>query len=293
MDDKYIFLQIIEQTHTSTAYEVMCKKTKRHLSIRRFVMPTDDSRGEWVEAFFSIMTQLARVQHHHVSCLIEADIDEDGAYLITDYTPTSKLYKKFASGMGIEMFKTFVSHGLCALSALHEKSLIHGRLSYSSFELQHNKDKSEDFILKDFGVRRIEPFTKKRKRTNEVPTNLVFASPEHFAHESLDAQTDLYMFGQLCYVLLAGFHPIAGLPVKQAEQMHSKHSYPRLDAYFPDFPTEIVDWIESLTQPKKSLRPASAEEALLKFYEIAPKPVSGILPKPVKLAVKPVRKVQS
>lgn len=273
MDDKYTFLRIVEQTSTSSVYEVMCKSTKRHLSIRRFYAPVDGCVQEWKQAFYSIMSQLARVQHTNVSQIIEADIDADGAYMITDYASCSKLHIKYSGGMQIEDFQTFVSHGLCALSALHEKQLIHGRIGYDSFELQHLREGHENFLLKDYGIRKIAPFTEGKKRTNEMPSNPVFSAPEHFENGFLDEKTDLYMFGQLCYVMLAGFHPIAGKTVAQAREMHLNHSYPMLSDYLSNIPSAIVNWIERLTQPNAEDRPESAEAALIQFYQIAPKPV--------------------
>ena len=95
------------------------------------------------------MNQLSAVNHPNVVPVIEAKLDEDGAYMVTEYHPTQKLVEAFPEGMDIETFLVFVDHSLGAFRALHDAEIVHGRLSYDSFLISFLPDNHFKFTLKD------------------------------------------------------------------------------------------------------------------------------------------------
>ena len=103
----------------------------------------------------------------------------------------------------------------------------------------------------------------------QLPTNPIFIAPELFETGIVDERTDLYMLGQLYYILLTGCHPISGKDVDSAAIMHFNHDYKSVAEQNPEIPRYISDWVDNLTQPEQAKRPASVQDAidLLKAFK--------------------------
>lgn len=270
MDQRFEFLRLIGKGSTGGVYEAVCKQTKRKFAIRRFYSDDGEYRKGWEDEFLSIMEHLAEINHPNVVPVIEAALDEDGAYMISEYFPSALLSEKFPDKMDIDSFLLFAEQGISALGALHSVGVVHGRLGYDSFIISRLPNGHMKFVLKDYGLRRIAPMIQGIDPSTRLPTDPVFIAPELFSTGIVEPQTDLYMFGQLCYILLAGYHPMAGKDIDTVAIMHFEHSYKNLYEQDPNIPGAISKWVDYLTQPDAENRPESAVDALaaLKQYQL-------------------------
>lgn len=285
MDDRFDIVRLIGKGATGGVYEAICKKTGKRYSIRRFYDEDGNYRSGWEDEFLAVMQQLAQINHPNVLPVIEADLDEDGAYLISDYHPTAVLHRKYKLGMPLETFYRFVKDGLSALIALHDANIVHGRIHYASFMVCHSKNNEEFYVLKDYGLRRIAPLIQGIDPADTLPTHPVFITPEHFDDGYIDDRSDLYMFGQLCYFLLLGHHPIAQLSLEEAAEMHLSRNYPAVHHYRSEIPQPISDWVSWLTNVDPNNRPNNAEEAFNHFLSIlSSKEPTPTNPKPLSAA---------
>lgn len=268
MDDRFTFKHLIGKGPTGGVYKAVCKTTGTICTVRRFYPPEGEFKEGWKEEFLEIMQRLSTTQNPHITPIYEASIDEDGAYLISEYNPSLNLSQAYPAGMSMKTFMIFAKDGLSALNSLHAVGIVHGRLGYDSFIISKLANENTKFVLKEFGLRRIASMLQGIDPFELLPSNPVFLAPEHFSTGIVQSQTDLYMFGQLCYLMLAGCHPLAGNTLEDTAAMHAMHNYATVSEIDPDIPQEFSDWVDSLTHPEIDKRPQNAIEAVCQLESI-------------------------
>lgn len=268
MQERFEIIKLIGKSVTGGVYEAICKQTGKNYTIRRFFDEFGDYRSGWEEDFLAEMQQLQQIQHPNILSVIESGMDEDGAYVISEHHISTPLHRHYPEGMPLRLFYQFVKEGLYALIALHEAGIVHGRLGYASFHTKNLKNGEHCYLLKDYGLRTIAPYIQGIDPALTLPTYPVFLTPEHFNDQYIDDQTDLYMFGQLCYYLLIGDHPIKDDDLEEAARMHLEKDYPPPKHFRSAIPSCISGWVEWITNVQPSHRPSDCYEALNHFLNL-------------------------
>ena len=95
MDDRFDFIRLIGKGSTGGVYQAVCKSTDKTYSVRRFFSDDGKYRTGWEEEFLTVMEHLSSINHPNVVPVVEAALDDDGAYMVTEFYPTSKLADAF------------------------------------------------------------------------------------------------------------------------------------------------------------------------------------------------------
>jgi len=267
MSERYEITRLIGKGATGGVYQAEDTTTGETVLVRRFFSNDGcTDTAHWELQFKEVIEQLSQVNHPNVTPVIEAGFDDDGAFVTTPFAETKAIHKIYDDGMDLDTFFVCARQLLEAIAALHAARLVHGNIGYESFIVKPGSPPT--FILKDYGLRRIAPLIQGRNPIKIHPSSPSIMAPEHFEGDVVDQQTDIYMIGQLLYILICGGHPLAAASIDEARTSHLEHNYPMVHLIEPDIPISISRWIDSLTQPNKSDRYASAYSAIRALEDI-------------------------
>ena len=128
----------------------------------------------------------------------------------------------------------------------------------------------------EFGYRKLFQMIQNTKLTSGLPAEAAITAPELFApFEEADAASDVYMLGQVFYMLLSGGHPFAELDQDAALTAHLAHDLTPLHKLHTQIPKDLSLWIERLTNPDPLKRPRNAKLALEEMPAAKETPVVG------------------
>jgi serine/threonine-protein kinase len=140
--------------------------------------------------------------HPNVVPIIEANIYDGQAVIVSEYAPGGTLASKIEMSQGapmqIEDAAEMISGILAGLEHLHSRNIIHRDLKPANILLQGDIPR-----LADFGISRVLKSTSQSRNIAGTP---VYMSPEAF-DGNRSAQTDIWSVGVIFYQLLSGRVP--------------------------------------------------------------------------------------
>jgi len=269
MNDRYEIVRLIGKGRTGGVYEAIDSVLSRKVAVRRFFSEhgnTDTSR--WADEFEHLTNHLTRFEHPSLCVVYDAGIDDDGAYVITEFLNYPTLHDRLKNGrVELREFWDLAVHILEALSIPHASGFAHSGLSTRSIMLRPRKRGDILYKLVDLGHIWLTPLINPDNPMLRLSDPSIMA-PELFEGKPATPATDVYMFGMLLYRSLAGGNPLAGLPFEDAYQRHIQHAFAPVTGYRTSVPPEVSNWLEILTQADPQLRPQNAASALALLPDI-------------------------
>jgi hypothetical protein len=166
------------------------------------------------------------------------------------------------------------------LAALHEVGLLHRDVKPANV-LVTEEGRG---VLLDLGLVKDTLAADGITGTGEVPCTPTYASPENFRLETLDEGADLYSFGVMLWVMLAGRHPFDDAHgLSEVMQAHLVRPVPSLRDAGVDVPAPVDAFVRQLMAKEVRDRPASARDAARRVRDLA-----GLGPKPREVATEVV-----
>jgi formylglycine-generating enzyme required for sulfatase activity len=174
-------------------------------------------KGLMAEAL--VMRQL---QHPHIVRVEDADYTEDDQpFVVMEYVDGQSLRQKLDRGgpLAPELALQIAAQTCSALSAAHQKGIIHRDVKPQNLLLAKNAEGSETVKVIDFGIAKVREeaglgFTGMMTGTTGLFVGTpAYASPEQalgMRGSDLDGRTDLYSLGLVLYEMLTGRLPFAG-----------------------------------------------------------------------------------
>ncbi|MFL6530816.1 MAG: protein kinase domain-containing protein [Chthoniobacterales bacterium] len=152
-----------------------------------------------------------------------------------------------------------------ALLAATERGLVHRDLKPGNIMLGPSHDPA-DLQIKviDFGLAKAVNLAGEMELTySGFAGTPAFASPEQFAHGSIDARTDIYALGVTIWYALTGRLPFAGTSIEEIRACQAKMELPneQLSAR-GGIPPSVVDLLRSCLAFDAAKRPASARDLM-------------------------------
>lgn len=156
----------------------------------------------WTEAGAELeheATLLAGIRSPHVVRVLDASVMEEPPYLVMELLEGESVRQRIDKGGPLDVTEAFriLDEVLQGLSALHERTLIHGDLKPENVFLTKDGTK-----LIDLGISR--PWTRPQERNAQVLGTPAYLSPELLRGGQPDQRADLYAAGLLIYEMLAG-----------------------------------------------------------------------------------------
>ncbi len=149
-----------------------------------------------------------RLSHPSIVTIFDYGEHDGNPYIVMDLMEGEELSRSMESGarMALPQVVRFMEQLLSALTYAHEAGVVHRDLKPSNvFVLRDGTIK-----IVDFGLARIE--TSQLTETGAVLGTPAYMSPEQFLGLPVDARSDLFSVGVICYQMLTGDRPFTGSP---------------------------------------------------------------------------------
>jgi serine/threonine protein kinase len=219
------------------------------------ILLEESRRNEYiVKKFRQEAEALYRVEHPHVvNVLSYGELADGQPYLILQYIEGVSLRAAIQPG-GIELERCarIVRQTASALTAAHEKGILHRDLKPDNIMLQSVGDGEEQVKVIDFGIAKVKDSVIAQE-TVVVATagTIAYMSPEQLSAKELTPASDVYALGIIAYELLTGNKP-----------------------FNPESPFQLLETQRAgVTQLPTALRPdlpAAAEAIILKALAYEP-----------------------
>ena len=175
-------------------------------------------------------------------------------YLAMEYLPRGDLKARIQRGVSEREALHFVTQIAAALQVVHEAGLVHRDLKPPNVMLRENGA----VALIDFGLARSLDGNTVSTQTGVLLGSPYYMSPEQALGEPLDARSDFYSLGVICYEMLTGSKPYTGNTAMEVLQQH-------VSAPLPLLPTDLARYQPLLTRllaKSRGGRPDSAHEII-------------------------------
>jgi hypothetical protein len=196
----------------------------------------------------------ARLAHPGIVTLYEAEVDDEGAYLVSELVRGPTLDRLLADGELSDRGIVRIGIALCdALAHAHAEGVVHRDVKPSNILIPRRASSPAGLAkLTDFGVARLmggNPLT----RTGDVIGTAAYMAPEQAEGRPADAAADLYSLALVLYEALTGLNPLANAPRTR-----------RLGTYLPPLRRQRRDLPRSLGQAiDTALRPRARERGTI------------------------------
>ncbi|MFT3713202.1 MAG: protein kinase [Archangium sp.] len=209
---RYVVVRLLGRGGMGAVYEARHEELGKLVALK-VLLPKFAEDTELVARFFREARAAAAI--HHPGIVDIYDLGRDGSLafiamellkgeeLTTRIRFGSPLGPAFVAAVGLEIAE--------ALSAAHERGVIHRDIKPQNiFLAEHGRDREVVKIL-DFGIAKLtegEPLDAQLTRTGQVFGTPLYMAPEQaHARKDLDARIDVYAIGAVLYEALAGAPP--------------------------------------------------------------------------------------
>ena len=181
---------------------------------------------------------IARLEHPHITPLIDYWRDPDGAYLVMRYLRGGSIRNALQKGSyGIQAIEQTLAQITAALEFAHRNNVIHRDIKPENILL----DEDGNAYLADFGIAKdlasnAQAFTD----GNRVVGSLDYISPEQARSEPVTPRTDIYSLGVTLYEMLTGEHPFKDSSSIERLYKHINDPLPAIGS-LPDVMSDAVN----------------------------------------------------
>lgn len=223
--------------------------------------PIFSARPKLLKRFAREAEAVRALDHPHIVRYRAHGVDEQQRpYLVTDYVlgrPGSDLLS-WRPELPLDAVVRLFGQLCDALEVVHAAGIVHRDLKWSNLIVRGSTPSDLDLTLIDFGVLRWavdgDRDGSSLTKSGEIVGTALYCSPEQVAGMDIDARTDVYALGAMCYEVLAGRPPFVGESVRDVLVSHLRET--------PETPSS---WPSSRAQV-----PAVLEAAVMKALEKDP-----------------------
>jgi CheY-like chemotaxis protein len=176
-------------------------------------------------------------------------------YLAMEYLPRGDLKARIQRGVSQAEALHYVVQIASALQVVHEAGLVHRDLKPANVMLREN----DGVALIDFGLARSLDGNTLSTHTGVLLGSPYYMSPEQALGEVLDARSDFYSLGVICFEMLTGQKPYTGGTAMEVLQQHVSSALPAL----PDTLSRYQPFLARLLAKARGERFTTAAEIIV------------------------------
>jgi eukaryotic-like serine/threonine-protein kinase len=176
-------------------------------------------RAEHRERFDREARVIAGLNHPHICTLYDIGRQDGAAYLVMEYLEGETLAQRLAKGpLPLEQVLRYSIEISDALDKAHHQGVTHRDLKPGNIMLTKTGTK-----LLDFGLAKLQPEASPEIPLSELPTErnaltaegaivgtLQYMAPEQLEGKEVDARTDIFAFGAVCFEMATGKRAFGG-----------------------------------------------------------------------------------
>jgi serine/threonine-protein kinase len=237
------------------------RSLKRRVALK-FLRPDLAANPTAVSRFRREAEAVARVTHANIVQVYSINADEPPFFMALEYVEGRNLKEYLArkGPLDAAVGLTIMRQVAAALQRAAESNIVHRDIKPENILLT----RKGEVKVADFGLSRVTAGEPDLSLTEEGTTmgTPLYMSPEQAQGRPLDARTDIYSFGVMCYHMFAGQTPFRG---KTAVEVALKHviDEPRSLAEFrPDLPPGLLRLIDRMMDKDPARRPPSGREVI-------------------------------
>ncbi len=234
----------------------------RYVILRKFLIPENVERAVFEKNFLSLVRDLASIEDASILPILDAGIVGDTAFIVSA-SASGDIIQNMLGYSSFDVWDVYclAQQLLEALGKLSKYGFFHYHFRLSSILVQKKANGGKHFLLMDMGYSKLMELIHGGSSDIDM-ISPVFAAPELCAGKPVGEVTSLFMVGQLCYAMLAGGHPLSGLPIEVAKAKHRVGELPYISGFRGDVPEGFKAWMYQLMSPSWKDRPQSVKEAL-------------------------------
>lgn len=282
MSNRYEITSLIEKDHLGEVFLATDVTLQRKVVYRKFQAGSKkkNKKKKILPASFGQYTgRLCALQHPNLLPIYDIDQNDEGCFMVTQFMEAESLVDRLLRGplsqVGVH---NMVTDLLDAFHSMHGVGVYHGALRSDSVKRLARVRGGHRYLMVDLGLEKISSMLTGRK---DVTGDTVLTAPELLDGKGeADARSDLFALGQLCYICLAGGHPMSGSSPEECAELYRHGGMADLKDYVDGVQPDFADWIMALIESDPERRLASASDALAALQKItlnAPMPnVAGL-----------------
>lgn len=255
-------------------YQAWDLQLHRFVAVKR-VRVLDDLAEETAitEKLWREAMTLAAIQHPNILTIYDFGVDDEGPYVIMEYLDGEALDRVIQRGpVDRDSFAEAAQQILEGLIAAHQAGMIHRDLKPQNIMRTRLPSGGWQYKILDFGLARFvtQPTVQSMEGNTSIYGSIFFIAPEQLKHLPLDARTDIYSIGCVCYYMLAGRYPFEGDSIPAVITSHLEHNVKPLGDWRPDLPPSLCNWVMKAIAFDPQERWAGAAEALTALRKMLP-----------------------
>jgi serine/threonine protein kinase/Tol biopolymer transport system component len=199
-------------------YKARDARLNRIVAIK--ILPDDlADRAEHRERFDREARIIAGLNHPHICTLYDIGRQDGAAYLVMEYLEGETLAQRLAKGpLPLEQVLRYAIEISDALDKAHHQGVTHRDLKPGNIMLTKTGAK-----LLDFGLAKLQPEASPEIPLSELPKErnaltaggvivgtLQYMAPEQLEGKEVDARTDIFAFGAVCFEMATGKRAFGG-----------------------------------------------------------------------------------
>lgn len=203
----YRFMRRLGSTEHSGVY--LAERESTHLQVVLKVLRQVSEHGDSIGAFDRFLQEyetIAEMDHPNIVRIYDFGVADDHAHIAMEYLDGGDLRQKIEAGADEREAVMYLRQISSALSAVHEKNVLHRDLKPGNIMLRKNGS----IALIDFGLAKRVKLETAITDKGEIFGTPYYMSPEQGHGVEVDVRSDIYSLGVILFELLTGEKPYKG-----------------------------------------------------------------------------------
>lgn len=217
----------------------------------KIILPGYANNPDFIRRFEAEAQLVARLEHPHITPLIDYWRDPDGAYLVMRYLRGGSIRHVLQTEQfELNSVSQILDQLASALDFAHRNRVIHRDIKPGNILL----DEDGNVYLADFGIAKdLAVLADNQTAADAVVGSLDYISPEQARSESVTPKTDIYSLGVTLYEMITGQHPFKEASSVERLYKHINDPLPEIE----NLPDDVRDIINDIIQKATAKNPES------------------------------------
>lgn len=269
-DERYTIKHLIRKSNIGGVYMATDNTLEREVVVRRFFKEESSSYKEGYEKrFLEKCENFAQIEYLNINSWLDSGIDDDGPYIVSPARVGNSIYGIITQEGPISEYEVYEMAKQCleGFLVMHDMGLHYGAFTTRSVAFAKKTVNKPRALLMDLGLNDLVKIVLGKNMGDLNLADPSLTAPELFDDFKPTRQSDFFSLGQLCYISLAGGHPLACESDEDIQKVYNSNQLEPL-SYHAAVSPGFEAWINGLLRADPQERPKFAKEALASLDKI-------------------------